>query len=80
MGSEVSRAPMFKMFEKYDFRPTQWGTGHPTMVVRAKMAQADLSTRHHQVLFMKAHFRERWPRQVHQAPPPLTTIKPNFPS
>ena len=50
MGSEVSRAPMFKMFEKYDFRPTQWGTGHPTMVVRAKMAQADLSTRHHQVL------------------------------
>ena len=50
MGSEVSRAPMFKMFEKYDFRPTQWGTGHPTMVARAKMAQADLSTSHQVLL------------------------------
>ena len=63
----VSKTPKTKSWEvrfrelecskclKSDFRATLWGAGHPTMVARAKMAQADLSTKH-QVLFIKAHF------------------------
>ena len=53
----VSKTPKTKSWEvrfrelecskclKSDFRATLWGAGHPTMVARAKMAQADLSTK-----------------------------------